>query len=214
MSRFNDWLAVKITNAVGSMWTAYLFGLLTIVSLPAAIASHNAIVIVSWIAQTFLQLVLLPIIIVGQNVQSQKHDQVLASVQKIHTHLNIRDTITPEGELQAMEEVKQHLEAALDALVNRVEQSPEIQDIISHVNDVKAHVEAVLGMGAQPPGPEAPAETPSEASSEEVAETPAQESAEPSAEPQAPAEQPQVSQPESPVTDEAGNPVTDPNAPH
>src|SRR5437763_579412 len=72
--RFNTWLALKITNSVGSMWCAYAFALLALVSLPAAIASRSPIVIVGWIAQTFLQLVLLPIIIVGQNVQAAASD--------------------------------------------------------------------------------------------------------------------------------------------
>jgi hypothetical protein len=57
------------------MWCAYIFAGIALVSLPAALKSGNLIVIVSWIAQTFLQLVLLSIIMVGQNVAS-------ASVEK------------------------------------------------------------------------------------------------------------------------------------
>ncbi len=72
--RFNSALALKITGSVGSMWCAYAFALLALISLPAAIASGSPIVIVGWIAQTFLQLVLLPIIIVGQNVQAASSD--------------------------------------------------------------------------------------------------------------------------------------------
>ena len=72
--RFNTWLAVKITKTVGSMWMAYAFAALTLISLPAAIASGQVIIIVAWIAQTFLQLVLLPIIIVGQNVIQAAND--------------------------------------------------------------------------------------------------------------------------------------------
>jgi ABC-type microcin C transport system permease subunit YejE len=74
VSKANSWLAQKVTAAVGTMWTAYLFLILTLVSLPAAIASGDKIIIVAWIAQTFLQLVLLPIIIVGQNVQAAAAD--------------------------------------------------------------------------------------------------------------------------------------------
>ena len=54
---------------------AYLFAAITLISLPAAIASGQVIVIVAWIAQTFLQLVLLPIIIVGQNVIQAANDE-------------------------------------------------------------------------------------------------------------------------------------------
>ena len=67
-------IAVRITNVVGSMWCAYAFGLLALISLPAVSRSGQPTIIVAWIAQTFLQLVLLPIIIVGQNVQATASD--------------------------------------------------------------------------------------------------------------------------------------------
>ena len=67
---FNEWLARKITNGVATMWCAYLFAFLALISLPAAIKTHDVVTIVAWIAQTFLQLVLLSIIMVGQNLNS------------------------------------------------------------------------------------------------------------------------------------------------
>lgn len=69
-TKFNNNLAAKITGAVGTMGCAYIFTLITLISLPAAISSGSVIIIVGWVAQTFLQLVLLSIIMVGQNVQS------------------------------------------------------------------------------------------------------------------------------------------------
>jgi hypothetical protein len=100
ISRGNSWLAQKVTAAVGTMWVAYLFLILTLVSLPAALASGDKIIIVGWIAQTFLQLVLLPIIIVGQNVQAAAADAraaaTFADVELLLTHLAaIRQTLTP-----------------------------------------------------------------------------------------------------------------------
>jgi hypothetical protein len=74
IGRFNTRLAVKITKSVGSMWMAYIFAAIALISLPAALASGQVIIIVAWIAQTFLQLVLLPIIIVGQNVIQAAND--------------------------------------------------------------------------------------------------------------------------------------------
>lgn len=86
---FNAKLAVLITKLVGSMACAYVFTMLALVSLPAilieagVIAPHDVpsfftkpglILIVSWVAQTFLQLVLLSIIMVGQDVQSKAAD--------------------------------------------------------------------------------------------------------------------------------------------
>jgi len=79
--RFNNWLAVKITNVVGTMWCAYAFAALALISLPAAI--HGGVAtLISWIAQTFLQLVLLSIIMVGQNVASTKSDRQLAQTYR------------------------------------------------------------------------------------------------------------------------------------
>ncbi len=93
LGRINTRVAIKITNAVGSMWCAYAFALLALISLPAALQSHNAIIIVGWIAQTFLQLVLLPIIIVGQNVQAAAND---ARAQSDHETLLAIHTLTSD----------------------------------------------------------------------------------------------------------------------
>lgn len=70
-------IGLFITGLVGNMWAALFFGLLTLVSLPAVVQADSPIVWISWITQTFLQLVLLPIILVGQNAQS-KHAEKLA----------------------------------------------------------------------------------------------------------------------------------------
>ena len=71
---FNAKLALVITRSVGTMACAYLFAAIALVSLPAALSSGQVIIIVAWIAQTFLQLVLLSIIMVGQTVQSAASD--------------------------------------------------------------------------------------------------------------------------------------------
>ena len=87
-ARFNKWLAIKVTGAVGSMTCAYIFSLLALVSLPAILSQFHVfhstfphwlvkaslIALVSWIAQTYIQLVLLSVIIVGQNIQSVASD--------------------------------------------------------------------------------------------------------------------------------------------
>lgn len=73
VDRFNSWLAVKITGAVGSMWCAYVFAGLALYGLPAALKPGGE-GLVSWIAQTFLQLVLLSIILVGSAVQAAAAD--------------------------------------------------------------------------------------------------------------------------------------------
>ncbi len=98
----NDRIGLFITKKVGSMWAAYAFVLLTLISLPAAIASGNELVIVAWVAQTFLQLVLLPVIIVGQNLQAHESEKraiatyddagaILEEAKKIQKHLTVQD---------------------------------------------------------------------------------------------------------------------------
>ncbi len=100
----NGKIGLFITTIVGTMWAAYLFTLLALVSLPAAINSGQSIIIVAWIAQTFLQLVLLPIIIVGQNIQAKASDRradqtyqdaeaVLHECMQIQAHLNAQDEV-------------------------------------------------------------------------------------------------------------------------
>jgi len=76
INEFNRRLAQKITSFVSTMWCAYIFAALALISLPAAITSGDVVIIVAWVAQTFLQLVLLSIIMVGQQVSS-------ASVEKM-----------------------------------------------------------------------------------------------------------------------------------
>ena len=72
ITKFNNWIALKITNSVGTMWCAYAFLIIDLMMLPPVIKAHDIMVWVTYIAQTVLQLVLLPIIMVGQNViQSQ-----------------------------------------------------------------------------------------------------------------------------------------------
>ena len=103
-ARFNQWFAVKVTTGVGTMWCAYAFAALAFVSLPAAITSGSAVTLVSWISQTFLQLVLLSVIIVGQNVLAAAADKrseatyadadaVLHEAVMIQEHLLAQDNV-------------------------------------------------------------------------------------------------------------------------
>jgi hypothetical protein len=110
-ARINSWVAVKITTGVGTMWCAYAFAALALVSLSDAIKAGRP-AIISWIAQTFLQLVLLSIIIVGQNIQSAASDKraadtyndaeaVLHEAMQIQAHLAAQDA--------AIEQILEHL---------------------------------------------------------------------------------------------------------
>jgi hypothetical protein len=76
----NAKIAVFLTNIVGSMWCAYVFAIIALIGLRPALQPGGE-GIVAWIAQTFLQLVLLSVIMVGQNVQSLASD-----VRSQHTY--------------------------------------------------------------------------------------------------------------------------------
>ena len=114
---FNARIGLAVTNAVGTMWAAYVFALISLMSLPAVlvgvlpgwrqhfphwIISASLISLVGWISSYFLQLVLLPIIIVGQNIQATAADPradatyrdaeaVLHESEHIQNHLKAQD---------------------------------------------------------------------------------------------------------------------------
>ena len=82
INNFNQKIATKITSFVSTMWCAYIFVAIAIISLPAAIKTGDLIVIIAWVAQTFLQLVLLSIIMVGQNASTRGMQQ---KIDETHT---------------------------------------------------------------------------------------------------------------------------------
>lgn len=79
---------IRITKVVATMWCAIAFAALACVSLPQAVAGGSA-TLVSWTAQTFLQLVLLSVIMVGQKAQADHTAAVKEHVLQIHDHLGI-----------------------------------------------------------------------------------------------------------------------------
>ena len=105
----NDKIGLAITKSVGTMWAAYAFVGLSLISLPAVIASGEVLIIVAWIAQTFLQLVLLPVIIVGQNIQAAAAEQRAIATYEDATAL-----------LHEVKQIQQHL-ATHDETLNRIE---------------------------------------------------------------------------------------------
>lgn len=106
VARFNAILGERITRGVGTMWCAYAFAILALISLPAAIHAGTS-ALVSWIAQTFLQLVLLSIIMVGQKVEGAAADvraddtykdaeAILHEALEIQKHLEAQDALLQE----------------------------------------------------------------------------------------------------------------------
>lgn len=119
INSFNRRLAEKITAAVSTMWCAYIFAAIALISLPAAIRSGDPLVIVAWVAQTFLQLVLLSIIMVGQDASSA------AVAQKINE--------THEASLGEFELAKEARSIANQELAELKEIAKEIHQVLKDV---------------------------------------------------------------------------------
>src|SRR5919198_5028116 len=132
--RFNSRIALFITIGVGSMWCAYLFMALAFVSFPSAVKSGNTIILVAWISQTFFQLVLLPVIIVGQNIQGAAADKraqqtyddaeaVLHEALQIQQHLTAQDHHLHRQD-QRLQEIIDALLKAYPAATSKVSPTP------------------------------------------------------------------------------------------
>jgi hypothetical protein len=118
VARFNARVALIVTRAVGTMWCAYVFALFDILALPTAIRG-GLYGIVQWVASFFLQLVLLSIIMVGQDVQARASDARAAKT------------------FDDAEESKAALAVALDRLDDKTE------------GGIKAVLDAVNALAAQ-----------------------------------------------------------------
>lgn len=102
---FNGRFALLITGIVGTMWCAYAFAMLALIALPSAIKSGDPLQLVQWVSQTFIQLVLLSIIMVGQNIMGKASDK-----RAEMTYKDADATFHEAGQIQA------HLKAQDDAL--------------------------------------------------------------------------------------------------
>ncbi len=110
--RFNARFGLWITLIVGTMWCAYLFTVLALFALPDAIKQGTYFVVV-WLSSSFLQLVLLPIIIVGQNIQAKAADKRSEETYK-----------DAEAVLKESEEIQKHLlaqDAAISSILERLQ---------------------------------------------------------------------------------------------
>ena len=101
---FNQKLAVTLTKVVGTMACAYVFALLAIFGIPAlqSVLGPYVAEYVQWLSQTFIQLTMLSILMVGQSIMS-RHQELQAEeafnttvksfhdVEQIMAHLDVQD---------------------------------------------------------------------------------------------------------------------------
>ena len=97
---FNGRIALLLTRGVGTMWCAYAFAALALIALPQALGSP--LTLIQWISQTFIQLVMLSVIMVGQNLLGAASDKraedtwkdadaTFHTAREIQEHLTIQD---------------------------------------------------------------------------------------------------------------------------
>jgi len=138
VQRFNTRLALKITSGVGTMWCAYAFAAISLYGLPAALKPGGE-GIISWIAQTFLQLVLLSIILVGANVLGRAADkQALATYNdgeaNLHEVLAAQDHLASQDRL--IEDTQAKILAAVGALAAEIAPAPDLLPALqAHIDD-------------------------------------------------------------------------------
>lgn len=116
----NTRIAVLLTKAVGTMWTAYVFALLAIVGLFGLLGLLNpfTFLLATWISQMFLQLVFLPILSVGQSVLG-KHQELVTE----ETAKNTRAL------LHQIMQLAKHLTAQDEQLIKIVATSSEVKEL-------------------------------------------------------------------------------------
>jgi hypothetical protein len=109
---FNGKIALGLTTVVGTMWCAYAFAVLALVALPSALSGGNLLNIIQWISQTFIQLVMLSVIMVGQNILGRAADR------RAEMTYNDADATFHEAE-----QIQAHLaqqDAALNQMLDKV----------------------------------------------------------------------------------------------
>jgi hypothetical protein len=126
ITRLNAKIGLKVTTVIGTMWAAYLFTMIALVGLPGVIQKGDIVTIVIWLSSSLLQLVLLPIIIVGQNIQAKAADArseatyndaaaILQQAIEIQAHLVNQDKqlASQEATLSKMIDSLSHVEEKL-----------------------------------------------------------------------------------------------------
>jgi hypothetical protein len=101
---FNSRIALGLTAAVGTMWCAYAFACLALVALPDAF-KQGTFATVQWVSQTFIQLVMLSVIMVGQNLLGQASDK--------RADMTYKDA---DATFHEAEQIQEHLKAQDDAI--------------------------------------------------------------------------------------------------
>jgi hypothetical protein len=109
----NGRVALLLTTVVGTMWCAYAFAVLALVALPDALRSGGLLPLIQWVSQTFIQLVMLSVIMVGQNILGKASDK--------RAEMTYKDA---EATFHEAEQIQHHLaeqDAAINAILDKLQ---------------------------------------------------------------------------------------------
>ena len=120
---FNGQFAILLTRVVGTMWCAYAFAALALIALPSAFASGDMLPIIQWISQTFIQLVMLSVIMVGQNILGKAADR-----RSEMTYQDGEATFHETGQIQAHLEAQDKVLGTLLDKIARLEAAEAMTD--------------------------------------------------------------------------------------
>lgn len=112
LDSLNGRVAALLTRTVGTMWCAYAFGALALVALPEALGQGSLLPFVDWLSQTFIQLVMVSVIMVGQGILGAAADR--------RSEMTYRDG---EATFHETEQIQAHLEAqdrVLNTLLEKI----------------------------------------------------------------------------------------------
>jgi len=115
MHRFNEWLAVKITQGMATMWCAYAFLLWSLIP----VVWPQTQTVVFYVSGGIIQLVALSLIMVGQTVLGEASEQrsKVTHDTVIRTHgLVMKDLLIVKQQLAIACEERNQLEALLNDL--------------------------------------------------------------------------------------------------
>lgn len=99
MDKFNRMLAMRLGNLLGSMYFFYFCLVLDVAELPSVIQSHSVIAWITYVSQTVIQLVALPILSTQSNIQQERKD---ASDNAVHVALTHIATVVDELKVKAI----------------------------------------------------------------------------------------------------------------
>ena len=117
----NGKIALVLTTVVGTMWCAYAFAALALVALPSALSGGRLLDLIQWISQTFIQLVMLSVIMVGQNILGRASDK--------RADMTYQDA---DATFHESEQIQEHL----------IEQDHAINDLLDKVMRLETALQA------------------------------------------------------------------------